>query len=121
MYMVTTEDSTPTMRDLNRYVTKTYADDWRDIGIELELKLQALKIIAKDNNHDCVHCFQSILDQWLNSTPNATWKMLEVAITNVRRAKLGLDPVTDVYSEYSYTFSDMYSCHILYRYMKNHA
>ena len=59
------------MRDLNRYVIKKYGVDWKDIGLELELKLDTLKIISKDNQHDCVACFQSTLDKWLQSTPNA--------------------------------------------------
>ena len=95
--MVTTEEATPTMKNLNHYVTKKYAADWRDIGIELDLPLPTLEIISKDNHHECVACFQSTLYKWLESTPDATWRMLEVAITNVMRAKLGLDPVTDVY------------------------
>ena len=36
------------MRDLNRYVTRKYANDWYDIGIELGLEL-CEHIIEKDN------------------------------------------------------------------------
>ena len=97
--MVTIEEATPTMKNLNRYVTEKYAANWRDIGIELDLKLHTLEIISKDNHHECVPCFQSTLDKWLTSTPDATWRMLEIAITNVMRGRLGLDPVTDVYGE----------------------
>ena len=96
--MYPAEKVIPTMKDLNRYITKRYANDWKDIGLELELELDILKIISKDNQHDCVACFQSTLDRWLKSTPNATWHALEVAITNVRRAHLCLEPVSDVYS-----------------------
>ena len=92
-----TEKAIPTMKGLNRYITKRYADDWKDIGIELELELDTLKIISRNHQQDCVACFQSTLDKWLKSTPNAIWHTLEVAITNVRRAHLGLEPVTDVY------------------------
>ena len=99
IFVVTTEEATPTMKNLNRYVTKKYAADWRDIGIELDLPLHTLDIISKNNQHECVACFQSTLDNWLKSTPDATWRMLEVAITNVTRQHLGLDPVTDVSDE----------------------
>ena len=94
------EQSTPTMQDLNRYVTKIYASDWKDIGLELGLQFNTLEIFSKNHQKECVPCFQSTLHEWLNLKPNATWRMLEVAITNVRRASNGLDPVTDVYSEY---------------------
>ena len=85
------------MRDLNRYVTKKYAAYWRDIGIELGLESDALNIIEKDNPQQSVACFQSTLDMWLKLIPNATWKKLEVALTNVRRQQCGLDPVSDLY------------------------
>jgi len=97
-YHVIVEDDTPTMRDLNRYVTKKYAADWKDTGIELGLELGVLDIIEKDNPQHSVTCFQKTLDKWLKLTPNATWRKLEVALTNVERQKLGLDPVDDVYS-----------------------
>ena len=86
------------MRDLNRYVTKKYAADWKDIGLELNLKLDILKNIQK-NNQEVEDRFEDVLDKWLKSTPKATWRMLEVALTNVRRQHLGLDPVDDVYGE----------------------
>ena len=88
------------MRDLNRYVTRKHATDWYDIGIELGLELDVLNIIKKDNPLECEACFQNTLDKWLKlNTDNATWKTLEVALTNVNRAKLGLDPVDDMYGK----------------------
>ena len=89
------------MKDLNRYVTRKYATDWYDIGIELGLELDVLDIIKKDNPQDSVTCFQKSLDKWLKlNNDSATWRTLEVALTNVvNRTKLGLDPVDDVYGK----------------------
>ena len=88
------------MRDLNRYVTKRkYATDWKDIGIELGLELDVLDVIEKDNPQQSVSCLQKTLDKWLKLTPNATWRTLEITLTNVRRLQLCLDPVDDVYGE----------------------
>ena len=88
------------MKDLNRYVTRKYATDWYDIGIELGLELDVLDIIEKDHFQKCVTCFQKTLDKWSKlSTDDTTWKTLEVALTNVNRAKLGLNPVDDVYGK----------------------
>ena len=88
------------MRDLNRYVTRKYANDWEDVGIELGLDLDVLKIIARDNPLQTTACLRETLDKWLKlNTDDATWKTLEVALTNVNRAKLGLDPVDDVYGK----------------------
>jgi len=87
------------MKHLNRYVTKKYAADWKDIGIELGLELDVLDIIERDNPQRSVACFQKTLDKWLKLTPTVTWKTLEVALTNVRRQQLGLNPVDDVCGE----------------------
>ena len=88
------------MKDLNRHVTRKYATDWEDIGIELGLDLDVLKIIARDNTLQTTACLRETLDKWLKlNTNDATWKTLEVALTNVNRAKLGLDPVDDVYGK----------------------
>ena len=83
------------MKDLYRYVIKTYAPDWKAIGLELNLKTPILNIIEKDNPLNCTACFENTLDTWLKSTPHATWRLLEVAITNVKRVNLGLEPLPD--------------------------
>ena len=91
------------MKDLNRYVIKRYASDWKDIGIELELSLHLLKNIVKDNPQDCVACFQETLEKWLElkTGDDATWKTLELALTNVNRANHKLDPINvdDLYGK----------------------
>ena len=94
---VTVEDDTPTMRDLNRYVVNKYAQHWKSNGLELGLDWGVLDIVEVDNQRQSVPCFQKILDKWLKRTPNATWRALEVALTNASRQQLGLDPVDDVY------------------------
>ena len=88
------------MRDLNLYVAWKFGDNWEDIGIELGFNLTSLSIIGRDNNQQCVACLRKTLDKWLElNTDDATWKTLEIAITNVNRAKLGLNPVKDVYGK----------------------
>ena len=88
------------MRDLNRYVTRKYANDWEDIGIELGLDLDVLNIIARNNLLQSIACLRETLDKWLKlNTDDATWKTLEVALTNVNRANIGLDRVDDVYGK----------------------
>jgi len=60
-----------------------------------------LNNIEKDHPQDCAYCFLTALDMWVRSSinPNATWRILELALTNVRRQQLQLDPVDDVYGE----------------------
>lgn len=86
------------MKDLYR-VIKKHAPHWREIGLQLNLEITTLDIINEDYRK-CATCFERTLQKWLDLTPNATWRELEVAITNARRAHLGLKPVTDVCGEY---------------------
>lgn len=93
------------MRDLNRYVVHKYAAEWEDIAFELGLDEEHIKVIKKDCQ-DCADRLRKTLQKWVHSaTPPASWKTLEVAITNVKRIQMHLDPVTDIYGEqlYSYT------------------
>jgi len=95
-----TENERPMMKDLNRYVIRKHANNWYDVGLELGLETDVLDIIDSDHHQQCVTCFRKTLDKWLNlNTDDATWNTLEVALTNVNRTNLGLDPVDDVYGE----------------------
>lgn len=96
---VVIENEKPTIKNLNRYVTRKYTTDWQCIGIELGLGPQVLKAIEKDYPQDNFKCFQETLDKWLQLKADGTWKTLEIALTNVTRAKLELDPVDDMYSK----------------------
>ena len=88
------------MIDINRYVIRKYSNDWYDIGIELGLDLDILNAIKREDPHKPVACFRNTLDKWLKlNTDGATWRTLEVALTNVNRVKLGLNPVDDVYGK----------------------
>ena len=102
-FVINSENERPTMRDLNRYVTTKYATDWYNIGIELYIHPDALDIIKQENPQQIVSCFQNTLQQWLKiNTDDTTWRTLELALTNVNRAKLGLDPVDSVYGKVVY-------------------
>ena len=92
------EDTTPSERDLNRYVINKHSVDWREIGLELGLQGEQLNIIGIDFTQ-CAKCLQKTLEAWLNIGDGATWKALEVAVTNVNRAKNGLNPVDDVFGK----------------------
>ena len=93
------EYTTPTMKDLNRFVTKKYATDWYSIGLELKLQESELNIIRKDCPQQSVTCFETTLKKWLDIDDNSTWRTLEVALTNVNRANHHLDPVDNVYGK----------------------
>ena len=86
-------DKRPTPKELGRCVINQYAAQWWYIGTELEVPIANIEY----DNHNCVFCFRKTLETWLELDPLASWKMLEVAITNVIRAKNDLEPVDDIY------------------------
>ena len=97
------ENKVPTMRDINRYLTRKHAADWKDIGIELGLGLSKLKIIENDHPLRSEDSFIAMIDTWIQlAGSDATWKALEVALTNINRQKLDRDPVDDVYGMKSF-------------------
>ena len=82
------------MEDLGSYVITKYATDWYTIGIELKADVHKLDIIKQDHPQQCIVCFEKTLNHWLQSnSDDVTWKTLEVALTNVNRANLGLKSV----------------------------
>ena len=82
----------PTHKELNRFLTD-YCEQWNAIGLHLDLKRSVLKTIAKDNPMNERECFRVTLDRWLELDADATWSTLELAITNAKREKMGLDPL----------------------------
>lgn len=94
------EDKVPTVKELNRYVIRQYSTNWEDIGIKLGMDHDLLQVIEANNPGDSRMRCLATLNEWLKVNPDdATWKKLELALTNVNREKLGLDPVDDVYGK----------------------
>ena len=91
------ENDRPTVKNINRYVTRKYADDWREIGLELDLHDHILNDTYSHVDGGNKQKFHHMITSWIEKGVNATWKALEVALTNVNRRKLGLYPVDDVY------------------------
>ena len=96
-----TEDEKPSIRDINRYTT-IYSRNWRCIGIELGLELDVLNIIETNHSNNCKACYQAMIEKWLKLNGTTTWKVLEVALTNVNRQDLGLNPIDDTIDDTIY-------------------
>ena len=98
------------MSELNRFVSYKHgiASKWKDISVELGLEFDALEDIERKNIHKNIDCFKKALNMWLNTIPCPTWSALEVAITNVNRAELGLHPVNIVFGKFICSYVCMY-------------
>ena len=95
-YICYVENVAPKMKDINRYIATKYHYDWKNIGLELDLDYHQLDVI-EINHKDNKAKFLDMIRFWIQRGGVATWKALEVALTNVKRQKLGLGPVDDVY------------------------
>ena len=93
----------PKWQDLNSKVVPHHAVRWRNIAIELGLAPSMLDTIAENCGEKSQEYLTAVLEKWLmQDGPMAIWKKLEHAITNVRRAELGLDPLEMDMLIYSY-------------------
>ena len=67
-----------------------YANLWRGVGLNLGLERYLLDNIDEDYQRQRQK-FEGTLDAWIDKDQdNATWGVLELAITNANRAKLAL-------------------------------
>ena len=56
------------------------ADKWKDLGVQLLVRSDHLRIIAADHPHDALSCCQCVLEKWLDTTTDATWNQLIAAL-----------------------------------------
>ena len=77
------------MGELNRFLTE-YCNLWKSIGYKLELEDAVLDMIQSDCPTQRER-FTAVLQKWLELDVGATWKTLELSITNARREELSLE------------------------------
>lgn len=82
-------NTTPTLKDLQRYFIPLYAARWKALGIQLGLSFSALKILENDNQHQAFQCCVSMLDMWLQLDTTASWKKLFTATESLSAASWG--------------------------------
>ena len=92
------------MKGLNRFLTD-YCEYWRPIGLKLGLQSAVLGLIEADHRLQQRECFRETLQKWLQQDIHATWRKLELAITNAKREYLGLDALKTSKSNGSLLFS----------------
>ena len=71
------------LSELYRDIVPKYAARWRDLGVALQLQNNRLDAIAVNNANHPSHseqCCKSVLQKWMEITPNSTRNMLQKAI-----------------------------------------
>ena len=74
------------MKDLDKYIVKEAAHKWKDLGLQLLPYggCAVLHMIEVDHPCDTVSCCRRVLEEWLDTTTDATWNQLTRALKNPR-------------------------------------
>ena len=83
MCIIITGNKRPQLKDINDYVVIKCAANWEQLGKNLNINECLLSNIKKDCPR-CEDCCSQMLNDWLDSTPNASWGMLLNAIDKVQ-------------------------------------
>ena len=69
----------PQLKDIDNYVVIKCAANWKQLGRNLNISEDLLNIIEKDYPY-CEDCCSKMLNDWLDSKPDASWGILLTAI-----------------------------------------
>ena len=72
--------STPSLKDVHQLVTPCYATEWKEIGTQLGLPNERLKIIEADYPGNTKCCCNQMFQTWLETDATASWEKLFAAI-----------------------------------------
>ena len=93
------------MKDAYNFLVPTYAVEWKDIGINVDLSAGELNIIKRDNHYQTKDCCREMLNKWLQVDLNASWKKLHSALKKATPAGKCLK---HVYSDIKPYFQESY-------------
>ena len=74
-----------TLTEVENELSEVTATDWYPLGVQLGLRPPTLREIQKNYPHDTEQCRREMLDLWLRSTPQASWKSLAQAVQALGR------------------------------------
>lgn len=66
-------DARPLLKDLCQCI-RPHATEWRMIGATLNIPIEWLNIIEKDNQFQTIPCCIAMLIKWLEMDTNASWQ-----------------------------------------------
>ena len=79
IYVYILGNERPQLKDIDNYVVIKYAANWKQLGRNLKINEDLLNIIEKDYPY-CEDCCSKMLNDWLDSKPDASWGILLTAI-----------------------------------------
>ena len=83
LFYIDLEYKRPELSDVYKYVVPEYAHKWRYLGALLKFQQAELDVIFCDCRNDAEKCCESLLFNWLERNPDATWEQLLSAIDDL--------------------------------------
>ena len=74
-----------TLREIENELSEVTGEDWYPLGVQLGLRPATLREIHKNYPLDTDRCRGEMLDLWLRSTSEASWKSLAQAVQGLGR------------------------------------
>ena len=74
-----------TLREIENELSEVTGADWYPLGVQLGLRPPTLREIQKNYPLNTEQCRREMLDLWLCSTPEASWKSLAQAVQALGR------------------------------------
>ena len=71
------------------------ATNWKQLGRNLDLDDHLLNIIETNYPNDCESCCSKVLTEWLDLTPDASWKILNYAVDKIQNEPKKLPKVVE--------------------------
>ena len=74
-----------TLKEIENELSEVTGADWYPLGVQLGLRPPTLREILNTYPLDSEWCRREMLDLWLRSTPEASWKSLAQAVQALGR------------------------------------
>ena len=74
-----------TLREIENELSEVTGEDWYPLGVQLRLRPPTLREIQDNYPLDTERCRREMLDLWLRSTSEASWRSLAQAVQGLGR------------------------------------
>ena len=74
-----------TLRDIENELSEVTGEDWYPLGVQLGLRPATMREIQRNYPLDTERCRREVLDIWLRSAPDVSWKILAQAVQALDR------------------------------------
>ena len=84
-------DCRPTVKEFNELIRDKVAEDWQDLGIQLEIAPEQLRIIKNNYPQNIKMCCTKMFENWIENDYTANWDKLIKALERINHNALAED------------------------------